>query len=154
MKTLESQLTAMMFLAQEAHKGQLYGKHDYYTYHILGVLAVLITLPEFKSADPISQLYMMIIVIGHDILEDSDITAVLMINLGYDPIIVDALTLLEQKNNMGMQAYISAIKKSPLAHPPKKADIMFNLNESIATNEPVKIKRYSERLARVTIIPK
>ncbi len=149
---MAQRLAEMMLLAKNNHAGQKYGEHDYFDYHILGVLSILTTLNEFKESGAGMMEDMMIVAVGHDIIEDTDITSENLVELGFDTFIINQIQFLSRDNQTSKERYIQLINKHPVAHAVKKADTLFNLNESLKINDQKRIKKYSEQLAKLSIV--
>ena len=68
-------MARMLEIAKKEHSGQRYGdKGDHFDFYIIGVVEKLNTLPEFQSATPQEQYDMILIAIGHVLIEDTDVT--------------------------------------------------------------------------------
>lgn len=139
-------LMRMMAIAKSAHAGQKYGnKGDYYDYHILGVLAKLITLPEFKSATPYEQYTMMLMALGHDLIEDTDVTDERLLEEGFDPYVVGGIGLLSRDDDTPKDVYITRILADFGVTTVKKADTEFNYEQSVADGNERLIKKYTKQ---------
>ncbi len=136
----------MFQIAKKEHAGQRYGdKGDYFQYHIIGVLDKLQTLPEFKSALPQEQYDMILMTIGHDLIEDTDVTEQYLLDEGFSVDVAHGISLLSRDKETPKDVYINRILESFRATTVKKADTEFNYEHSIADGNERLIAKYTEQ---------
>lgn len=131
-------------LVRTKHRGQSYGKHDYY-YHLECVRNKVDDIcpehlnHEFRHLDAIA--------LCHDLLEDTNTT--------YDELVycigksnAEAVKLLSKNYCVpySYEKYINLIKTNELALIVKKADTLCNLEESVKINDIKRIKKYTKQL--------
>ena len=121
------------WLAKNAHKGQKYGDHDYFEYHVIGVAS------QFEKGSIES-----IIALLHDTIEDTDVEFG-VINSLFDWSI--ALPLMKLSRNLSFATsyheYIDILSVNSAAKEVKKADLRFHLSQKEIRNE----NRYRKALA-------
>lgn len=127
-------------VAQEAHKGQKYKGHDYYTYHILGVLSLL----EYHSTDA-----EVITAILHDTIEDSDVT-VEDIHIVFGRCIADAVETITKVSGEYYDEYIEHVKTNSIARKVKIYDAHFNLTECLKDGDIKRAKKYAKVIFNLT----
>lgn len=145
-----SHLLRVMVLAQKGHKGQKYGEHDYFEFHILGVLSTLMTVDLFVKATESAKEAMMIVAIGHDLLEDTSLTALELRRLNFSEGVIGAIELLTRTPEVSKEQYIENIKQDNIARAVKIADTIFNLKQSVAIEDTRRINKYRAQLDRLT----
>lgn len=133
-------------LARKAHAGQKYGRHDYFEYHIKGVVKTVAEQNEAVYNDGIVD-EMIVVAYLHDVLEDTDIPAQLLAD-SFSPTIAYAVLALTKREDEEYGTYIKRLFKSEyagmrLARAVKVADSTFNLENSIASRRIKGIKKYS-----------
>lgn len=69
-----------------------------------------------------------IVALLHDIIEDTDVTADELLNLGFDQEIVDAVVVLTKQKNETYESFIERVGKNELARNVKIADLEDNMN--------------------------
>ena len=121
-------------LAQYYHKGQVdKGGEDY-------IKHPLILSHRAKGENE------KIVAILHDIIEDSECTKEILLKKGISPEIVDAVDAITQRKNENRRAYLSRVKKNPLAKNVKLLDLEHNSDISRIKNPTYKdylrIERY------------
>ena len=128
-KTLCPETRLFELACQDAkfyHKGDKYGTHNYYEYHLLGVVA-LINIHELNSR--LLQKYK-IVGILHDIHEDHDVPLDTLRSV-YGSDVADAIEAISyQKGLETRDDYYKRCKANPLARVVKKYDAMFNMEHS------------------------
>ena len=108
------------------HKGDKYGTHDYYDYHLLGVVR-LIQVHELTS-----RLLLKYKVIGilHDAHEDHNVPLDTLRKI-YGSDITDAIEAISYRKGLETRDdYYKRCKANPLARVVKKYDAMFNMGQS------------------------
>jgi (p)ppGpp synthase/HD superfamily hydrolase len=125
-------------VARLAHKGQRYGEHDYYTYHVLGVYAAVSSRPDASYG-------MVEVALLHDVLEDSDLDEAELRTL-FSGTVVDAVVALTRRPDEVYLDYIDRVRDNAWAAVVKEADLRFNLSHSEGTS---RFKRYARALERL-----
>lgn len=127
-------------LAARAHRGQTYGNHEYYSYHLCGVV------DNYKAMYPGFAPYEEIAAILHDILEDTDVTLEELENQFGNKVagIVDSMT---RRSGETYDHYIIRLMRNPAAIKVKRADSSFNLEESIRSKRVEGIQKYRKVLS-------
>lgn len=142
-----NQLDNMHDLAKRAHSGQFYGSEDYFSYHIIGVVEVLAYFESYQSLSSFNQQkHYILAALGHDLLEDTDVTEVQLLEMKFPEIVVNAIVCLTKLKGESIESYISRVKSNDIALEVKKADSMFNLLESYKTGEQRRINKYLNQL--------
>ena len=126
------------------HKGDKYGTHDYYKYHLLGVVALI------NIHEPTSRLLQKYKVVGilHDIHEDHDVPLDTLRSV-YGSDVADAIEAISyQKGLETRDEYYKRCKANPLARVVKKYDAMFNMeHNALEGNE--KRRNYYKKIVNV-----
>lgn len=155
----ETQLGRMLSLARKAHQGQTYGQgNDYFEYHILGTLAELLFIPEFKQLQSQDAEKAMCVTVGHDVIEETPnsgegaVTKDTLLKEDFDVDVVEAISLVSKDGTKGKKPYLRDIRANFLARLAKQADTQFNLKQSIKDGNHKSIMHYSEQLAILTNI--
>ena len=127
-------------LSRHFNKGQKYGEHDYFEYHILGVLKTLyLVCKEYPTEE------MTIVVLLHDILEDTECTLETLHNIfGRD--IADYVNCLSYVKGYDREQYLKDISIYPVTRIVKYADSLFNYNECIKDGNHKRAKKYKHNL--------
>lgn len=130
--------------AIKAHGDQRYGRMPY-SYHLDQVASKLRELERCGWYVP-EEAY--VVAYLHDVLEDTKVTyEELYQKFGANVAVPVALL---SKNMYGEGSdYLSSLKSDLISKIVKIADTMCNLQASIASVEPRRIKKYSEQLARL-----
>lgn len=127
-------------LSRHFHKGQKYGEHDYYEYHIIGVLK---TLYRVSKVSPTEE--MVIVALLHDVLEDTECTWDTLQNIfGLD--VADYVTCLSYVKGYDREEYLKDISIYPVTRIVKYADSLFNYNECIKYGNLKRAKKYKHNL--------
>lgn len=127
----------------QAHGDQMYGRMPY-SYHLDQVAHKLRELGHYGWDVP-EDAY--VVAYLHDVLEDTKTTYGQVFDK-FGETVAKAVAKLS-KNHCGGHIYILEVKSNPLAKIVKIADTMCNLQASIASVEPKRVKKYSEQLARL-----
>lgn len=139
-------MVRMLEIAKKEHSGQRYGdKGDYFDFHIIGVVEKLNTLPEFQSATPQEQYDMILMAIGHDLIEDTDITEQYLLDEGFSIDVAHGITLLSRDKETPKDVYINRILENFNATTVKKADTEFNYEQSMADGNERLIAKYTKQ---------
>lgn len=126
-------------LSKHFHKGQKYGKHDYYEYHILGVLNALPLVAKEVTED------MIIITLLHDVLEDSPCTYDAIENI-FGTWIADCVQRLSKIGRWDMIYYLDEICRFDTTRLVKYADSLFNYNECVKVGDIRRAEKYHYNL--------
>lgn len=131
-------------LACHYHEGQQYfeGEGSYYVDHLLPV-----SLSATRFAKPwLDPLDVQTVGILHDILEDTECTADILLDKGIPAYIVEAVQLLSHTEGTPRKVYIEKLMENPLSHAVKIADSHFNLTNSLIERNFKRINKYTENL--------
>lgn len=144
MQNLEDRMDKAREFAVKAHGDQMYGKFKY-SYHLDQVKSELMKL-EHSGWDVHEDAY--VVAYLHDVLEDTDVTIQEMFEFSSDVRwAVVLLTKVEIDYDLGK--YLETIKSCKIAHIVKIADTLCNLQASINSVEPRRVKKYAEQLAKL-----
>jgi len=127
-----------MTLAEDKHKGQLYGSVSYY-FHLLDVHK---TVVEFFGEDTQAETVAFL----HDILEDTDTTAEELSDYGFSDSVVRSVVLLTKREDQTREEYLVALCEDETAWRVKVADAFSNLHHSLKTLNSRRVKKYSTTL--------
>lgn len=127
------------YISKIAHKGQKYGEHDYYDYHVCAV--------ERKVEELFDDLDLIIVAQLHDLLEDSDEFDSEYLYDYFGVEITDAVIAITKQKDESRNQYIKRVKQNKLALKVKICDTICNLEESVKIQDSKRIIRYSEQLA-------
>lgn len=127
-------------LSRHFHKGQKYGEHDYYEYHILGVLK---TLHRVSKEYPTEE--MAIVALLHDVLEDTECTWDTIQNI-FCRDIADYVSCLSYIKGYDKEQYLKDVSIYPVTRVVKYADSLFNYNECIKDGNLERAKKYKYNL--------
>lgn len=120
-------------LAKANHKGQLYGNHDYFEYHILAVERDVIASLSNNTIDIHSKneyaIYSIVSYL-HDIVEDTSVTLD-EIELLFGTEICYAITAITKRKNEKYTTYLSRVYSNEIARRVKYYDILFNLHNTV-----------------------
>lgn len=130
--------------AQEKHKGQKYGEHDY-MHHLEQVAEVC---DEFYTGIVDTGLIYSIAIL-HDILEDTD-TTYEELSHEFGGEVGMAVYMLTKVKGEDYNDYISAVKTNPLSLYVKKWDTFCNLQESLKQGDVRRVNKYAKQLALLT----
>ena len=126
-------------LSKHFHKGQMYGKHDYYTYHILGVVKTLKSVAKEVTED------MIIVALLHDVLEDTTCSLGALENI-FNINICNAVLRLSNITTHDYSSYIEYVLRSGVARVVKYADSLFNYQECMMSGDVKRAERYQRNL--------
>ena len=129
-------------ISKIAHKGQMYGEHDYWNSHVCAVEKKVKEVYEC-SID------LMIVAQLHDVLEDSDEFDSEYLYKVFGVEITDAVIAVTKEKHESRNQYIERVKQNELALKVKICDTICNLEESIKIQDAKRIIRYSEQLAKL-----
>ena len=103
-------------IALRAHTGIIDKAGRAYILHPLRIMAKMTTEIEMSVA------------LLHDVIEDSDITAIDLLSEGIPSVVVDAVLCLTKQSGENYQEFVFRAKQNPLARKVKIADIEDNIN--------------------------
>lgn len=117
-------------ISQQAHEGQKYGEHDYFTHHILGVISIL---QKFSNdLNEHEKVTLEIIGLLHDVVEDTHVTLEDIKDI-FGVTIRDSVDALTKRKGEHLDDYLVRVKRDYYAPKVKRADSFFNLGSSIAS---------------------
>lgn len=120
-------------LAEKSHKGQLYGTHDYFQYHILAVERDVIHSLGNKDIDIHTKheydIYSIVAYL-HDIVEDTSVTFD-EIELLFGTAVCHAVTAITKRKSENYTDYLSRVYENEIARRVKYYDILFNLHNTV-----------------------
>ena len=120
-----------LLIAVTAHRGQVDKSGMPYILHPLTVASKLDTL-ELK-----------VIGLLHDTIEDTDVTADYLVEMGIPRDLVDVVELLTKPKGEPYETYLRRVKENPMAKQVKLADLAHNTDESrIAGLNEARRKKY------------
>lgn len=133
----------MYHLVEKAHKGQLYGQYPY-AMHCQEVARLL-------NIDPIDRYYptYKIVALGHDLLEDTEVTEDDLLDDGFSSIVVEAIKALTKRSDESRLEYLDRVMENNIAHTVKIADSLHNLISSVYSMDTRRIEKYSDNLLRL-----
>lgn len=140
--------SAKMF-SKFAHKGQKYGKDDYFEKHIEDVVHKVKTLLNTNLVKHDNYSICIMVAYLHDVIEDTDATYEdIYETFGWDVAkAVQCLTKSELYKHMkDYYNYIEEVKMNQYARIVKIADTLSNLEASIVINDEKRIKKYQNQL--------
>lgn len=127
-------------LSRHFHKDQKYGEHDYYEYHIMGVLKTLYRVSKEYPTDE-----MAIVALLHDVLEDTECTWDTIQNIfGRD--VADYVNRLSYVKGYDKDQYLKDVSIYHVTRIVKYADSLFNYNECIENGNIKRAKKYKHNL--------
>lgn len=131
--------TSVYSMVKEAHKGQLYGKKDYFEYHIMAVVRKVKELYSGYSRDLRD---LGLVALMHDLLEDTSITKEYLEHLNMDECIIDAVVSITKLKRESRSQYLDRVSKNFLARKVKIADALVNLENCIKDNNIKRAEYY------------
>ena len=126
-------------LSKHFHKGQKYGEHDYYTYHILGVVKTLKSVAKEVTED------MIITALLHDVLEDTTCDLGTLENI-FNINICNAVLRLSNITTHDHSSYIEYVLGHGVARVVKYADSLFNYQECMMSGDVKRAEKYQRNL--------
>lgn len=125
------------YFVKKAHGDQQYGALPYVCH-----LNDVATMSYHRGNDT---LYAKV-AYGHDLLEDTDVTAQQLQDLGVDSRIIDAIVALTKVNGESYKTYLDKVAANPIALEIKKCDTMCNLIQSFKEGNNYRILKYTKQL--------
>ncbi len=121
--------------AQEKHKGQRYGVHDYYDFHVQGVVdSIKEEVTSRMGVDYQTIKLLLTVAYLHDVVEDTD-TTVEEIAKEFGEEVAEAVDAMTHRDCESYQQYVKRASANPLAKTVKFHDILFNLTQTL--EEPI-----------------
>jgi GTP diphosphokinase / guanosine-3',5'-bis(diphosphate) 3'-diphosphatase len=140
-----SMLSNMIMLATYKHAGQLDKSGEPYILHPLTVMHLLYTNDEELQC----------IAVGHDLIEDTNVSLWELINLGFSPRIVDAIDMLSRIPGGSYERYKIRVKSNPDAVRVKLCDLQHNMDPSRKYLLPLHLKkRYADFFYELQRLPR
>lgn len=135
MKTKGQMLSTMLMLAAYKHANQLDKSGQPYILHPIAVMYLLYTDDEELQC----------IALGHDLMEDCEVTVTELRFHGFTPRIVEGIVALTRPPGLSYSLYKAQVKKNPDAIRVKLADLQHNMDPSRKWDMPRSLKlRYYE----------
>ncbi len=128
-------------LVEDSHKGQTYGTGRPYTYHLTQVLTTWYKMFGGKSGQLAEYACL-----GHDLLEDTEVTASQLRFKGVPEEAVIAIDLVTKKHGLAYKQYLRNICVNELAFEVKVADTYSNMTHSMKDGNFTRVKKYSNQL--------
>ena len=129
-------------LSKHFHKGQKYGEHDYYAYHILGVVKTLELVAKEVTED------MIIVALLHDVLEDTTCGLGTLENI-FNLNICNAVLRLSNITTHDYSSYIEHVLGHGVARIVKYADSLFNHQECVKVGDMKRAEKYQRNLQQM-----
>ena len=132
--------------AKERHEGQKYGEHNYFDFHIEGVVESVNEEAKSRMGVDYQTIKLLLTVAYlHDVVEDTDTTLDEIAFVFGDEVAasVDAIT---HRDCESYQQYIKRTSENPIARIIKFHDILFNLTQTL--EEPFLTVKSSRRRKR------
>jgi len=137
----QNQVELAETLSKESHKGQKYGPHDYFEYHIKGVVNSLIE-------HQFSEIYI-ITALLHDSVEDTPLTLDKIESL-FGKEIRDAVDALTKREDETREEYLLRCGLNPIARVVKLHDAAFNAHNSHKDNNHSRVDYYLQTMLAVS----
>lgn len=132
--------------AREKHKGQKYGEHDYFDFHVQGVVeSVRDEVTSRIGVEHRTIKDLLITAYLHDVVEDTD-TTIDEIKSIFGGEVADAVDALTHRDSESYQEYVKRAMENSLSGTVKFHDILFNLTQS--TSEPTLTTKSSRRIKK------
>ena len=129
-------------LSKHFHKGQKYGEHDYYTYHILGVVKTLKSVAKEVTED------MIIVALLHVVLEDTTCSLGTLENI-FNFSVCNAVLRLSNITTHDYSSYIDHVLKDDVTRIVKYADSLFNHQECVKVGDMKRAEKYQRNLQQL-----
>ena len=136
----DSNILLAKHLSRHFHKGQKYGEHDYFEYHIFGVLKTLYQVSKEHTTEE-----MVIVALLHDVLEDTECTRDTIENI-FGESVLRSVAILTKVEFLSPDDYIERIIRHKTPRLVKYADSLFNYNECIKDGNLKRAKKYKHNL--------
>lgn len=136
----DSNILLAKHLSRHFHKDQKYGEHDYFDYHIVGVLK---TLYRVSKEQPTEE--MVIVVLLHDVLEDTECSTETIENI-FGDLVLEQVHCLTKSEYLSKDDYIERIVRHRTARIVKYADSVFNYEECLKVGDLKRAEKYKYNL--------
>lgn len=135
-------------ISKKAHDGQLYGSRDYFQYHVHGVVKNVRRLvprdqPLFYHAIATAWL--------HDVVEDTWVTLEYLTEAGMPPRVVHSVDCITKRKYESYSEYLERVHRDDAATLVKRADIAFNMSESIIEGHARRITKYATAARAISL---
>lgn len=132
---VSSLLRVCKVLAQEAHRGQMYGTEPYMA-HVSDVVCLLLTDSTFQATP-----FDLAVAWLHDVLEDSEYTADDLLAFGIPADVVRVVEVLTRREGETYGDYIQRVRKDVHARRVKIADVRSHLGAAVRMGGKGDLKR-------------
>lgn len=126
-------------LSKHFHRGQKYGEHDYYEYHITGVVKTLKSVAKEVTE---------IVALLHDVLEDTTCGLGTLENI-FNFNICNAVLRLSNITTHDYSSYIEYVLGHGVARIVKYADSLFNYQECVRVGDMKRAEKYQRNLQQL-----
>ena len=130
-------ITEAIALAQKWHKGQKYGKEDYFGGHLFHVLRRV-------QVNYVGNEVMEVVAVLHDILEDTKCPESEVAKFGSE--VLDAVKLLTKRKEDSRKVYLRNLLGNRVAREVKWCDASANLQASVDSRDARRIAKYADTL--------
>lgn len=141
---MKNQLTEMLVLAATKHGGQVDRGGAAYILHPLKVMH------DLRDHDDEE---LLCIALGHDLIEDTDVTSFDLVAMGFSNRVVKGIEALTKNSWENHEEYYARIKANPDAVKVKMRDLMHNMNlrrlKDVTKDDIERQKRYGRFLAEL-----
>lgn len=147
---LQSLLTIAKGLSLRAHVNQKYGKYNYFSYHIEGVAQGVNAARMVQGECMFNrETYIKALIVAylHDAVEDSDLTLEKLRELCFPEDVVKAIELVTKTDETVIDDYLVAIRENEIALIVKKADMTFNMTNTILEKNKRKFEKYARQMS-------
>lgn len=124
--SLDTQVLRARDLARVAHAGQVDKIGERYILHPEAVAGRLLTIPAWHNLSVDGQKIAQAAAWLHDIIEDTPVDLIQLIDLGFPPRVVTTVSLLTEKVGQSRKDYLLGIKTDCTASAIKYADLWHN----------------------------
>lgn len=142
----QNQVELAINLFKEAHTNDRYGKHDYFQYHIEGVVSI-VKHKFFPDASTDYRNKLLIVAYGHDSLEDHpDVIQEDLLERLFTSEVKDAIVAISKVSGESTDEYLQRVMKNELARKVKIADSTFNGFNCILENQFKRARKYESNV--------
>lgn len=135
----------MRNLAREHHAGQKYGERPYMD-HIMDVVKITSEFATRRDYSAEEYWIAVGIAFGHDLLEDTDVDAQYLLDVGIPESVVIGIINVTKFDGESQKEYFERVKSQKYSWLVKQADSTSNLIHSIYINNARWIKKYTNYL--------
>ena len=133
----EEMVNNALAFAKIAHTGQKYSDHDYFDFHIKGVVKILTDMGATRLCRIVGAL--------HDVREDTGVSQDLIKSI-FSEEVKDLVEIITKQVGEPYFEYIARVKESPVCRQVKMADSLFNYGQSVVIKDLYKIDKYSRAI--------